>query len=52
MIHEECSSAKVRNVDLCWLVMKNCIFYFYTYAFYNTLSIIYYSYHVKGSKLL
>ena len=29
VIHEECGSGKVWNVDLCWLVMKKCIFYFY-----------------------
>ena len=35
----------------CWLVLK-IVSFTSSYAFYNALSIVYHSYHIKGLKLL
>jgi hypothetical protein len=52
VIHEEYDGVNTSSsIDLLLVSSKNCIFYLLL-SFYDALSIVYYSYHIKGLKPL
>jgi hypothetical protein len=50
VIHKEYDGVNASSIDLLLVSSKNCIFYLL--SFYDALSIVYYSYHIKGLKLI